>query len=181
MKEIRETKMVEQTTVRYVSDDGEEFSDGFSCKAHEEALCKEIAFEKFNKLVKYEFMNPFDTNESFKFIEINSDDDIIALLAYGDIFYLEGLGEMYRGGEIKIGNKYKIFEGSDYSYIGNIIYEYDRENCSYHSIFDWSKIAESAKNIAEYLKDDVENFKSKYPEYEVFESGRIFCKTKIDK
>lgn len=43
MKEIRETKMVEQTTVKFVAEDGKVFDDEMVCKAHEKTVNKECA------------------------------------------------------------------------------------------------------------------------------------------
>jgi hypothetical protein len=50
MKEIRETKLVEQTTVKWVANDGKEFSTERDCAAHERRCDTEKCEKEYKKL-----------------------------------------------------------------------------------------------------------------------------------
>lgn len=50
MKEIRETKLVEQTTVKWIANDGKEFSTEIDCAAHERRCDKEKCEKEYKKL-----------------------------------------------------------------------------------------------------------------------------------
>ena len=51
MKEIRETKMVEQTTIKYVADDGKEFTDKFECDSYERRKDTELLNAKLKAIM----------------------------------------------------------------------------------------------------------------------------------
>lgn len=59
MKEIRETKLVEQTTVRYIACDGKEFTDEKECVVYERRLDKEKTEKEFKKLKPIKLDFPF--------------------------------------------------------------------------------------------------------------------------
>ena len=50
MKEIRETKLVEQTTVKWVANDGKEFSTEIDCAAYERRCDAEKCEKEYKKL-----------------------------------------------------------------------------------------------------------------------------------
>ena len=50
MKEIRTIKMVEQTFVKYIANDGKEFEDEKVCANYERRLNKEKCYKEFKKL-----------------------------------------------------------------------------------------------------------------------------------
>lgn len=59
MKEIRETKLVEQTTVRFIANDGTEFKEEKECAAYERRLNKEQVEKEYKKLNPIEIDIPF--------------------------------------------------------------------------------------------------------------------------
>ena len=59
MKEIRETKLVEQTTVRFIANDGTEFMDEQECIIYERRLNKEKLEKEYKKLNPIEITIPF--------------------------------------------------------------------------------------------------------------------------
>ena len=51
MKEIRETKMVEQTTVKFIADDGKEFNDRVECQVYERNKDREMLEAKLKTVM----------------------------------------------------------------------------------------------------------------------------------
>lgn len=58
MKEVRETKLVEKTTVKYVADDGKEFVFESECKAYEASKNKERVEYEYRKIHLGSFSPP---------------------------------------------------------------------------------------------------------------------------
>jgi hypothetical protein len=83
MREIRETKMVEQTTIKFVADDGTEFEDITKCKVYE-ANKKFKETELAIKPVAKEMELPFLSWLGYHAYKIKTRDeqDIINLYAY---------------------------------------------------------------------------------------------------
>lgn len=59
MKEVRETKLVEKTTVKWFSDDGKEFDSEKACIDYERRLKGETAEKAYKRLVIAELDFPF--------------------------------------------------------------------------------------------------------------------------
>lgn len=89
MKEIRTIRMVEQTEVKFVADDGKEFLTEKECKDYErrggEAKVK-AAFERL-KVIKLELplISWYGDNEMWV-ITLNNERDWITLMDYIDVF-----------------------------------------------------------------------------------------------
>lgn len=60
MKEIRETKLVEQTTVRFIANDGKAFETEHECLNYERRLDEKKVEKEFKKIAK-EIKTPFLT------------------------------------------------------------------------------------------------------------------------
>ena len=78
MKEVRETKLVEQTTVKWFSDDGKEFPTEFACRAYER-MQKSDSIEKAYERIKISELE-------FPFQDWNGDCyvDLLKLKSYDD-------------------------------------------------------------------------------------------------
>lgn len=59
MKEIRETKLVEQTTVKFIAVDGKEFTNEKECLTYERRLDEGRVKRAFEKLIKEKFSFDF--------------------------------------------------------------------------------------------------------------------------
>ena len=59
MKEIRETKLVEQTTVKFVADNGKEFLNEEDCKRYERRLNEDVIEKDYKKILIKEMEFPF--------------------------------------------------------------------------------------------------------------------------
>lgn len=89
MKEIRTIKMVEQTEVKFVADDGKEFIGEHAeseCATYERTRNEKKVEEAFKRLDAIELKMPFidwfsDENELWKII-LNSKSDYIAMMDY---------------------------------------------------------------------------------------------------
>ena len=82
MKEIRETKMVEQTTVKYVADDGKEFTDKVECDCYERNKEREILEAKLKPImteIEVPVLNWFG-KYAYK-VKARNTDDVINLYA----------------------------------------------------------------------------------------------------
>lgn len=79
MKEIRETKLVEQTTVKFIAVDGKEFTNEKECLEYERRLDKAKVTRAFNKLVKekfrFDFINYFIGNNTFYLLNLKNAED----------------------------------------------------------------------------------------------------------
>lgn len=93
MKEIRETKLVEQTTVKFVADNGKEFigeNAERDCKRYERQCDEDRVIRVFEKLdskfLSIPFIEQFYGNEaSLIAVKLNSKADYIALVDYLEV------------------------------------------------------------------------------------------------
>ena len=85
MKEIRETKMVEQTTVKFVADDGKEFEKDYECRAYEKQKAKELLNAQIKAImteIEIPVLNWY-SKYAYK-VKVRNYDDIVNLYAYFD-------------------------------------------------------------------------------------------------
>ena len=85
MKEVRETKLVEQTTVKWFSDDGKEFDSELACKNYERGLKGETAKKAYERLVIAELEFPFQEwvgDLRVDLIKLKSYDDYRTVIDY---------------------------------------------------------------------------------------------------
>lgn len=94
MKEVRETKLVEQTTVRFYSDDGKEFSSEEECRKYEalqdnEKELVDIKYEDVSNVLSRvrALSQMFDGVLNIKKVCINTQDDLNKLLNYYKKYY----------------------------------------------------------------------------------------------
>ena len=115
MKEIRETKLVEQTTVKFIAVDGKEFTNEKECLAYERRLDREKVTRAFEKLVKEKFrfdvINYFIADNTFYLLNLKNAEDFYAAEDYFTInkFYDIDLTEPK-----KYPAKILVFEHDDY-------------------------------------------------------------------
>lgn len=114
MKEIRETKLVEQTTVKFIAVDGKEFTDEKECLAHERRLDRARVNKAFEKLIKekfsFNFINWFIGDNNFYLLDLERAEDFYTVEDYFTInnyFYIE-LTEPK-----KFPTKFLVFEHND--------------------------------------------------------------------
>lgn len=85
MKEIRETKLVEQTTVRFIANDGKEFETESECLNYERRLNKEKVEKAFKKIAK-EIKTPFLTWYMYEvetwLVSLRNDEDFEKVVDY---------------------------------------------------------------------------------------------------
>lgn len=89
MKEIRETKMVEQTTVKFVADDGTEFDKDYDCSIYEAKKNREILKAKLDGAlteVKLHIMEWWNCSAVYK-VKARNKEDILNIYAYVDDSY----------------------------------------------------------------------------------------------
>lgn len=92
MKEIRETKLVEQTTVKYVADDGKEFDKSCDCRIYEAKENKEMLRAKLDGVlteVNLHIMKWWDLSTVYK-VKARNAEDIVNIYAFvddNDCFY----------------------------------------------------------------------------------------------
>lgn len=88
MKEVRETKLVEQTTVKWFSDDGKEFDSELACKNYERGLrgaSVEAAYESL-RVAELEFPLQDWSGEWFvDLLKLESYDDYRTVMDYLEI------------------------------------------------------------------------------------------------
>ena len=86
MKEIRETKLVEQTTVKFIAVDGKEFTNEKECLAYERRLDREKVTRAFEKLVKekfrFDFINYFIGGNTFYLLDLKNVEDFYTVEDY---------------------------------------------------------------------------------------------------
>lgn len=86
MKEIRETKLVEQTTVKFIAVDGKEFTDEKECLAHERRLDQGRVKRAFEKLIKekfsFDFINYFMGDNNFYILDLERTEDFYTVEDY---------------------------------------------------------------------------------------------------
>lgn len=88
MKEIRETKLVEQTTVRFVADDGKEFLNEEECKKYERRLNEGTIEKDYKKILIKEMEFPFqgwNGEFSVDLVKFNCYADYVTAMDYLDI------------------------------------------------------------------------------------------------
>ena len=88
MKEIRETKLVEQTTVRFVADDGKEFFNEEDCKRYERRLNEDAIEKGYKKILIKEMEFPFQGWEgefSVDLVRFNCYADYVTAMDYLDV------------------------------------------------------------------------------------------------
>lgn len=86
MKEIRETKMVEQTTVKFVADDGTEFDKDYECRIYETKKNREILKAKLDGAlteIKLHIMEWWNCSTVYK-VKARNKEDILNIYAYVD-------------------------------------------------------------------------------------------------
>ena len=95
MKEIRETKMVEQTTVKFVADDGKEFDDSLECEIYEAKKNRKLLFAKLSVFM-HQVKLPFFDWLYYKVYELTprNEEDLINLYSYYGDLYWDGFEEM---------------------------------------------------------------------------------------
>ena len=103
MKEIRETKMVEQTTVKYVADDGKEFEKDYECRIYEEQKNRAFLKAKVDRFMTEIKMPIFDWlyyriyKVDIKDKEGNINKDaVVDLFAYFDGLWYNGYDEFVK-------------------------------------------------------------------------------------
>ena len=79
MKELRITKMVEQTTVKFIAEDGTEFLEERACKDYERRLAKEKIANRYRSKIRIAELK-------FPYMDCNGelDVDLIRLNSYED-------------------------------------------------------------------------------------------------
>ena len=88
MKQIIETKMVEQTTVTFVADDGKVFTGNNAekeCKEHERRLDTDKLKRKFEKLKREYIRFPFGDfsgNDEYYIVHLNDENDLQTVVDY---------------------------------------------------------------------------------------------------
>lgn len=85
MKEIRETKLVEQTTVRFIACDGKEFTDEKECASYERRLDKDKLEKEYKKLHPIELSLPLIDYASTcyaELINVKSEEDFDIIVDY---------------------------------------------------------------------------------------------------
>lgn len=94
MKEIRTIKMVEQTEVKFVADDGKEFvgeNAERDCKDYERTCDKkkvEAAFERVDFIeLEMPFINWFSDEQGFYKAILNSKSDFVAMMDYFNVVW----------------------------------------------------------------------------------------------
>lgn len=85
MKEIRETKLVEQTTVRFIACDGKEFNNEKDCMSYERRLDKDKLKKEYEKL--HPIFLPFPLIDyagtcSAELITVKSEEDFDTIVDY---------------------------------------------------------------------------------------------------
>ena len=88
MKEVRETKLVEQTTITWFSDDGKKFDSEWECKDYERRLKGEPTEKAYKRLVIAELEFPFQnwSGECFvDLVKLKSYDDYRTVMDYLEI------------------------------------------------------------------------------------------------
>jgi len=89
MKEIRETKMVEQTTVKFVADDGKEFDKDYDCRIYEAQQNKEMLRAKLDGVlteVNLHIMEWWNCSTIYK-VKVKTVEDIANIYAFVDDNY----------------------------------------------------------------------------------------------
>lgn len=89
MKEIRETKMVEQTTVKFVAFDGTEFDKDYDCRVYEAKKNSGILKAKLDGVlteVKLHIMEWWNCSTVYK-VKARNKEDILNIYAYVDDSY----------------------------------------------------------------------------------------------
>ena len=115
MKEIRETKLVEQTTVKFIAVDGKEFTNEKECLEYERRLNRAKVTRAFNKLVKEKFsfssINCFMGDNTFYLLDLKNAEDFYTAEDYFTINNFFGI-------ELTEPKKYPakilVFEHNDY-------------------------------------------------------------------
>lgn len=85
MKEIRETKLVEQTTVRFIACDGKEFDNEKECVSYERRLDKEKLEKEYKKLHPVSLSLPLIDYAGTCYadlITVNSEEDFDTIVDY---------------------------------------------------------------------------------------------------
>ena len=88
MKEVRETKLVEQTTVRWFADDRKEFVSEALCRDYERRLTGDPVEKAYKRLRIAELEFPFQdwNGECFvDLVKLKSDDDYMTVIDYLEI------------------------------------------------------------------------------------------------
>lgn len=88
MKEIRETKLVEQTTVRFVADDGKEFLNEKDCKRYERRLNEDAIERDYKKILIKGMEFPFQGWQggfSVDLVKLNCYADYVTAMDYLDV------------------------------------------------------------------------------------------------
>ena len=90
MKEIRETKMVEQTTVKFIANDGKEFATENECKVYEMSLRErgtEAMFGAISVMLPDKFADWYRDAAEIRLVTIKSESDwITTLAAYNNVY-----------------------------------------------------------------------------------------------
>ena len=94
MKEIRTTKLVEQTTVVFVADDGKQFVGEYAerdCRDYERRQDKKRIEEAFARLESKTIMPPFirwfSADYGFLKVTLNNHNDFISLIDYLEVVW----------------------------------------------------------------------------------------------
>ena len=115
MKEIRETKLVEQTTVKFIAVDGKEFTNEKECLTHERRLDEGRVKRAFEKLIKekfsFDFVNFFMGENNFYILDLERAEDFYTA---EDYFTINNKFDIYLTEPNKFPATILVFEHSDY-------------------------------------------------------------------
>lgn len=115
MKEIRETKLVEQTTVKFIAVDGKEFTNEKECLTHERRLDQGRVKRAFEKLIKekfsFDFINYFMGDNNFYILDLERREDFYTV---EDYFTINNYFDIDLTEPEKFPAKIIVFDHSDY-------------------------------------------------------------------